>query len=110
MLSQALTEWCDADCSFINAGVLIDDLPQGTITEYDLHRICPHPINPVTVRLTGSQLKEVLVQTIDDKYTSLELKDLVFAEKFLGKLFMIVSQSKEKEQPSILKLMGKNWM
>lgn len=86
LLSQALTEWCDADCSFINAGVLIDDLPQGTITEYDLHRICPHPINPVTVRLTGSQLKEVLVQTIDDKYTSLELKGFGFRGKIFGKI------------------------
>ena len=66
----------------MNAGVLLDDLEEGMITNYDIHRICPHPINPCTVELSGAVLKEVLVQTIDDKYTSLEIKGFGFRERF----------------------------
>ena len=33
------------------------------VTKFDLHKICPHPINPCVVELTGAELKEVLAQT-----------------------------------------------
>lgn len=86
LLSSALTDWCEADCSFFNAGVLLDNLEPGLITDFDIHRICPHPINPCAVLLTGSQLKEVLVQTIDDKYTTLEIKGFGFRGSIFGKI------------------------
>ncbi|WP_062354597.1 bifunctional metallophosphatase/5'-nucleotidase [Bacillus kwashiorkori] len=86
LLCRALTEWCDADCSFINAGILIDDLQQGIVTEYDIHQICPHPINPCTIKLQGSELKEVILQTLEDKYTTLELKGFGFRGKVFGKI------------------------
>ncbi len=86
LLCSSLTEWCNADCSFINAGVLLDDLPAGIVTEYDVHRICPHPINPCTVKLSGRELKEVLIQTEDDKYTTLEIKGFGFRGEIFGKV------------------------
>lgn len=86
MLCEGLTEWCDADCSFLNAGIIVEDLEAGIVTDYDIHRICPHPINPCTLKLSGAELREVLLQTKDDQYTSLELKGFGFRGKVFGKM------------------------
>jgi len=75
LLCEALTEWCEADCSFLNAGV---------VTKYDLHRILPHPINPCAIELSGTELKEVIKQTFDEKWPHLALKGLGFRGKVLG--------------------------
>src|SRR5690606_19037857 len=75
-----------ADCSFLNAGVLLDDLQAGIVTEYDVHRICPHPLNPCTVELSGAELKELLVQTVDDQYMTLQFKGFGFRGEIFGKI------------------------
>ncbi|WP_203552979.1 bifunctional UDP-sugar hydrolase/5'-nucleotidase [Bacillus sp. B15-48] len=84
LLCKTLKEWCDADCAFINAGLLLDSLKKGKVTEFDLLSICPHPINPCTVELTGSELKEVLLQTRDEKWPHLQVKGLGFRGTVLG--------------------------
>lgn len=86
LLASTLTEWCKADCSFLNAGVLLDDLQAGIVTEYDIHRICPHPLNPCTVELSGAELKELLVQTVDDQYMTLQFKGFGFRGEIFGKI------------------------
>jgi 2',3'-cyclic-nucleotide 2'-phosphodiesterase (5'-nucleotidase family) len=58
ILCQALREWCDADCAFINAGLLLGPL-SGKVTSYDLLSICPHPINPCKIQLTGRELEKL---------------------------------------------------
>lgn len=102
LLCASLTEWCEADCSFLNAGVLLDHLGPGIVTDYDIHRICPHPINPCTVRLTGAELKEVIVQTVDDKYTTLEIKGFGFRGSIFGKI--IYDQIEISGQGSAIKI------
>jgi 5'-nucleotidase len=84
LLCEAINEWCDADCSFINAGLLLGHLQKGKITKYDIHKILPHPINPCLIELSGYELKKVLVQTFDPKWPNLELKGLGFRGKILG--------------------------
>nr|WP_210365416.1 bifunctional UDP-sugar hydrolase/5'-nucleotidase [Bacillus sp. REN3] len=84
LLTEALREWCDADCAFMNAGMLIGGLRRGTVTQFDLLEICPHPINPCTVSLTGSELKEVLLQTKDEKWPHLQIKGLGFRGTVMG--------------------------
>ncbi|MDV2687705.1 5'-nucleotidase C-terminal domain-containing protein, partial [Alkalihalophilus lindianensis] len=64
LLCQALREWCRADCAMINAGLLLGPL-SGTVTEYDVLSICPHPINPCVVELTGEELTKVLRESMD---------------------------------------------
>lgn len=86
LLCSALTEWCSADCAFMNAGILIEGLDQGIVTEFDIHRICPHPINPIVVPLNGQKLKEVLVETMNDQYMTLEVKGFGFRGKVFGKI------------------------
>lgn len=86
LLCEGLTEWCRADCSFINAGILLDGLGPGMVTEYEIHQICPHPINPCVVHIDGSRFREVLLQTESDRYMHLELKGFGFRGKVFGKI------------------------
>lgn len=84
MLTQALREWCDADCAFMNAGMLLHGLKSGEVTQFDLLEICPHPINPCTIRLSGAELKEVLLQTHDEKWPHMQIKGLGFRGSVMG--------------------------
>ncbi|PKR83884.1 bifunctional metallophosphatase/5'-nucleotidase [Heyndrickxia camelliae] len=84
MLCEAINEWCHSDCALINAGLLLGDLNKGTVTRYDIHSILPHPINPCLIELSGTELKEILHQTLDPKWPPFELKGLGFRGKVLG--------------------------
>lgn len=86
LLCESLREWCEADCAFLNAGLLLEGLPKGPVTERDLHRICPHPINPCLVTLKGSELKEVLLQSLNEEWPHIPLKGLGFRGKIIGKM------------------------
>ena len=84
VLCEALTEWCGADCGFLNAGLLIDGLDEGMVTKQDLHRILPHPINPCMIRMKGAELKEIIKQTLNEDWPHLEVKGLGFRGKVMG--------------------------
>jgi len=86
LLCSALTEWCKADCAFLNAGVLLDGLKAGIVTEFDVHQICPHPINPMVVFLRGQELKEVLAANMNDPFAGLEVRGFGFRGKIFGKI------------------------
>lgn len=83
LLCRALREWCEADCAMINAGLLLGPL-SGDVTEYELLTICPHPINPCVVDLTGEELREVLLESRDEQLHHREIKGLGFRGTALG--------------------------
>ncbi|MBO0958931.1 bifunctional metallophosphatase/5'-nucleotidase [Neobacillus sp. MM2021_6] len=83
LLSQTLREWCNADCAMINAGLLLGTLA-GEVTNYDLLEVCPHPINPCVVELTGLELQTVLFQTRDETLPHKQIKGLGFRGTVLG--------------------------
>ncbi|MGM0845834.1 MAG: bifunctional metallophosphatase/5'-nucleotidase [Bacillota bacterium] len=84
MLSDSLLQWCEADCAFLNAGLVLEGLPKGKVSKYDIHRILPHPINPCVIDLTGSELKEVIKATRDEELHHLQVKGLGFRGKVMG--------------------------
>ncbi|HET7578184.1 MAG TPA: bifunctional UDP-sugar hydrolase/5'-nucleotidase [Bacillales bacterium] len=84
LLAEALREWCKADIGMVNAGVLLESLPAGKVTKRDLHRVCPHPINPCKITLTGSELREVIRQSATEEMEKKEIKGLGFRGKVLG--------------------------
>jgi 5'-nucleotidase len=86
LLAEAIREWCNGEISMVNAGVLLDSLPKGKVTIGDLHRICPHPINPCKVILKGDQLKEVILQAATPRMEQLKMKGFGFRGKVLGKM------------------------
>lgn len=83
MLCRALREWCNTDCAMINAGLLLGPLT-GEVTVYDLLKICPHPINPCVVELTGKELEKVLWETKDEGLVHKQIKGLGFRGTLLG--------------------------
>lgn len=84
ILCEALREWCKADCAFLNAGLLLEGLKSGEVTAGDIHQILPHPINPCVVELSGSELKEILLQSLNEDWPHIQLKGFGFRGKIMG--------------------------
>lgn len=83
LLCSALREWCSADCAFLNAGLLLGPLA-GEVTNYQLLKVCPHPINPCKVELPGEELKQVLMETRDEKWLHQQVIGLGFRGTVMG--------------------------
>lgn len=85
-LAEKLREWCQADIGMVNAGVLLDGLEKGEVTLGMLHRICPHPINPCRVTLTGEEFREVVQQALNPDMENLRVKGLGFRGEVMGRM------------------------
>ncbi|SFA90778.1 2',3'-cyclic-nucleotide 2'-phosphodiesterase/5'-or 3'-nucleotidase, 5'-nucleotidase family [Lentibacillus halodurans] len=85
-LTDTLREWTEADVAMLNAGILLDQIPAGQVTYREIHRICPHPINPCVVRLDGNELTEVVRASVSKELTELKLKGFGFRGEVLGKM------------------------
>lgn len=85
-LAENLRQWTQADIGMVNAGVLLDGLEKGDVTLEMLHRICPHPINPCRVTLTGEELREVVQQALHPEMEQLRIKGLGFRGEVMGKM------------------------
>lgn len=85
-LTQTLREWAETDVAMLNAGLLLDEFPAGDITYADIHRICPHPINPCVVELKGDELLEVVRGSLAKSFTELKLKGFGFRGEVLGRM------------------------
>lgn len=83
-LCDELTNWCGLDIGMMNAGVLLETLEKGPISFGDIHRVCPHPINPCIVELTGAELIETIERAQTDDIVQLALKGFGFRGKVLG--------------------------
>ncbi|ASN04860.1 bifunctional metallophosphatase/5'-nucleotidase [Virgibacillus necropolis] len=85
-LSATLKEWTKADCAMLNAGVLLDRFEAGDVSLKDVHRICPHPINPCVVVLKGDELIEVIRASFKKEFMELQLKGFGFRGEVLGRM------------------------
>jgi 5'-nucleotidase len=84
LLCDAILEWCQGDCAFINAGLVLHSLPKGKVTKFHIHQALPHPINPCVVELTGAELKEVFRQSFDQSLAHLPIKGFGFRGQVMG--------------------------
>ncbi|MFC4404853.1 bifunctional metallophosphatase/5'-nucleotidase [Gracilibacillus xinjiangensis] len=85
-LTDHLLKWTKADVAMLNAGILLESLKAGMITYGDIHRICPHPINPCLVELKGIELIEVVRAAFKDELIHFALKGFGFRGKIIGKI------------------------
>ncbi|MYL56844.1 bifunctional UDP-sugar hydrolase/5'-nucleotidase [Virgibacillus halodenitrificans] len=85
-LTNTLKTWTQADCAMLNSGLLLDQLTAGDITYSDVHRICPHPINPCVVELKGDELLEVIRASLTKDFMELKLKGFGFRGELLGRM------------------------
>ncbi|MBM6618866.1 bifunctional metallophosphatase/5'-nucleotidase [Bacillus suaedaesalsae] len=86
ILAEAIREWCEADIGMICSGLLLDSLKEGNVTLKDLHRVCPHPINPCLVLLEGDELKEIILHAATPEMEQLQMKGFGFRGKVIGKM------------------------
>lgn len=86
IMADALRSWCKADVGLVNSGVILDGLPAGTVSRYAIHHICPHPINPCKVTVSGGELIEMIDIGLRKDFQTYELKGFGFRGKLLGKL------------------------
>ena len=86
LFGQSLLTYTNADCALFNAGIFLDDLPNGDVTAFDIHRMLPHPINVCVVELTGAELKEAYIQSLNPDWPNIEIKGLGFRGVVMGKI------------------------
>ncbi len=98
LFAEAVLDFTNADCTMFNAGIFLDQLKKGTITNYDIHKILPHPINICVIELSGKELKEVYLQAQNEQWPQLELKGLGFRGSIFGKMLTYqFSMNKQRE-------------
>lgn len=85
-LTDTTRKWTKADIGMLNAGLLVDQIPQGDVTYGEIHRICPHPINPCVVELSGSQVIEAVRASLSKEFVELELKGFGFRGEVIGRM------------------------
>ncbi|ANU25878.1 bifunctional metallophosphatase/5'-nucleotidase [Planococcus versutus] len=86
LFGQALIDFSEADCALFNAGIFMEDMQQGAMTRYDFHKMLPHPINPCLIELSGAELKEIYLQSLNSEWPQLELKGMGFRGVVFGKM------------------------
>ena len=87
LLAESVYEY--ADCAIVNAGLIVNSIEADEVTEYDIHRMLPHPINLVRVRLTGDELIQVIKKSQKQEYIYEHAQGLGFRETFSEDTFYI---------------------
>lgn len=85
-LAQAVRRHTDAEISLVNSGQLMGELAQGKITWGMLHQLCPSPINPCRMLLTGEDILYTLEQSLLPEWTGRAITGYGFRGKVLGGL------------------------
>ncbi|WP_042142951.1 bifunctional UDP-sugar hydrolase/5'-nucleotidase [Paucisalibacillus sp. EB02] len=86
LLTDKIKQETNADIAMFNTGLLLDGFPTGKITLGDIHRVCPHPINPCIVELSGAEVIEVIRASLTKEFMEFQLKGFGFRGKVLGRM------------------------
>lgn len=84
LLVESVYEFTHADCALVNAGLIVKSIEADKVTEYDIHRMLPHPINLVRVRLTGDELIKVIQKSQKQEYMHEHAQGLGFRGDIFG--------------------------
>lgn len=99
LLAAGLRQWTGAEIGLVNAGQLLGGLAQGDVTAGQLHALCPSPINPCRMRLTGRQLREALELSLLPSYIDKAIRGFGFRGEVLGTLCVDGLEIDYREQP-----------
>lgn len=84
LLAESVFEFTNADCTIINAGLLVKSIHSEQMTEYDIHSLLPHPINAVRIKLKGIDLKRVIMKSQKQEYMYEHAQGLGFRGDIFG--------------------------
>ncbi len=86
LLAAAIRSWVNAEIGLVNAGQFLFELPAGPLTKERLLELCPSPINPCLVELSGAQIRLALEQSLLPEFSRKEIFGFGFRGKTLGTL------------------------
>lgn len=84
ILAESIFEFTNADCTIINAGLIVNGIDAERLTEYDIHQMLPHPINAVRIRLSGLDLKNIIIKSQKQEYLNEHAQGLGFRGDIFG--------------------------
>ncbi|RPF57549.1 bifunctional metallophosphatase/5'-nucleotidase [Abyssicoccus albus] len=83
-LAEAVRIYTETDTIILNSGLIVRGFDGGDFTEYDLHKMLPHPINTVDIELKGHELIEVLKHCLKNEYKNEQVKGFGFRGDLFG--------------------------
>ncbi|MEB3102409.1 bifunctional metallophosphatase/5'-nucleotidase [Ferviditalea candida] len=86
LLAEGLKVWTDAEVGIVNAGQILAHLDSGIITREKLLEICPSPINPCSLWLSGDQIWAALEESLIPEFIGKPIRGFGFRGKVLGTL------------------------
>ncbi|WP_201008768.1 bifunctional metallophosphatase/5'-nucleotidase [Paenibacillus glycanilyticus] len=86
LLAAGLRRHADAEIGIVNTGQLLGGLQQGDVTEGQLHALCPSPINPCRLLLSGANIRAALEEALLPSFTGMPIKGYGFRGEVLGTL------------------------
>ncbi|MFC4102821.1 bifunctional metallophosphatase/5'-nucleotidase [Paenibacillus xanthanilyticus] len=86
LLAYGLRRWTGTEIGLVNAGQLLGGLSAGEVTEGQIHALCPSPINPCSMALSGRALLRALEESLLDAFIDKPIKGFGFRGLVLGML------------------------
>ncbi|SFS99624.1 bifunctional UDP-sugar hydrolase/5'-nucleotidase [Paenibacillus sp. BC26] len=86
LLAAGLRRKADAEIGIVNTGQLLSGLAAGEVTTGDLHALCPSPINPCRMKLTGTEIRLSLEEALQREYVDKPIRGFGFRGLVLGTL------------------------
>ena len=84
MLAESIHDFTQAECTLINAGLLVKGVNNAPVTAFDIHQMLPHPINTVTIQIPGFILKQVIIESQKQAYMHERAQGLGFRGNIFG--------------------------
>lgn len=84
LLAAGIRRWTHADIAIVNAGQLLGGLDMGSVSMGRLLQICPSPINPCRMLLTGERIWKALEESRIPEFMEKPLYGFGFRGKVLG--------------------------
>ncbi|TFE30632.1 bifunctional metallophosphatase/5'-nucleotidase [Cohnella luojiensis] len=86
LLAIAVRRITGAEIGLVNSGQLLQGLSSGKVTEETIHAICPSPINPCLIKLSGALILRSLEESLLPDFQELEIRGFGFRGRVLGML------------------------
>ncbi|MBD0382731.1 bifunctional metallophosphatase/5'-nucleotidase [Paenibacillus sedimenti] len=86
LLAAGIRRWTSAEIGLVNSGQLLQGLKEGRLTRGRLLEICPGPINPCRLRLSGAHLLQALEESQLGEFMEKPIRGFGFRGEVLGVL------------------------
>ncbi|WP_240633293.1 bifunctional metallophosphatase/5'-nucleotidase [Paenibacillus montanisoli] len=86
LLAAGLRRKADAEIGIVNTGQLLGGLAAGEVTAGDLHALCPSPVNPCRMKLTGTEIRLSLEEALQRTFIDKPIRGFGFRGVVLGTL------------------------